>query len=489
MTQPNLLIIMSDEHDPRYMGAAGHDFIQTPHLDALAARGTRFDSAYTPCPICVPARAAFATGRYVHEIAYWDNAIAYDGRERGWGHVLQNAGIPVQSIGKLHYRAEEDPTGFDEEHLPMHIYKGHGMVWGSQRDPLPPHAPTDTRMLGEYIGPGESAYIQYDRAVTDRTVDWLSDWGAARAAQPFCLFVGLVAPHFPLVVAQEYLDLYPPESVPPRKLHPTDGYVHHPWIEVAERFRNTEGDFKDEAERLMAIRCYYGLVSWLDHNVGRILGALDGAGLAGNTRVIYTSDHGDNVGQRGLWGKSNLYEEAAAVPMVMAGPGIAEGAVSRTPVNLIDVYPTVLENFGLNDEAATAPDEAGDANRRPGRSLFELAAAADAPERLAFSEYHAAGSPSGGFMLRRGRWKLNYYVGFAPELFDLDADPEETRDLAGDPAHGDRLRDLEAELRRICDPEAVDAQAKRDQNALIARHGGYEAALSVGAPGATPVPT
>ena len=477
MSAPNLLIIMSDEHDPRYMGAADHPFIRTPNLDSLAARGVRFTNAYTPCPICVPARAAFATGQYVHRIRYWDNAIAYDGRVQGWGHALQTAGIPVQSIGKLHYRQQEDPTGFDEEHIPMHIYQGHGMVWGSVRDPLPPGPPHGRRMLGPVIGPGESSYTQYDRSVTQLAEAWLRDRGRDRADQPFCLFVGLVAPHFPLVVPQEFLDFYPLAEIPPRKLHPRDGYRHHPWIGAANAFWNHDNHFESDDERLLAIACYYGLCSWLDHNVGRILTALEEAGLTETTRVVYTSDHGDNVGQRGLWGKSNLYEEAARVPLLMAGPGIEAGTCA-TAANLTDVYPTVLDNFAL-------PVDMTD---RPGRSLLELAAGTDDPDRATFSEYHASGSPSGGFMLRQRNWKLNYYVGYPPELFDLASDPEETTDLAGDPLHRETLARLTAMLREICDPEAMDKLAKQDQAALIASHGGREAALKVGAAAATPVP-
>ena len=128
-TAPNLLVIMSDEHDPRYMGVSGDALIRTPHLDRLAGRGVRFTDAVTPSPICVPARASFATGAYAHDIGYWDNALAYDGGVKGWGHALQEAGIRVDSIGKLHYRSSEDEAGFDREHLPMHIYNGHGMVW------------------------------------------------------------------------------------------------------------------------------------------------------------------------------------------------------------------------------------------------------------------------------------------------------------------------------------------------------------------------
>ena len=135
MKGKNIVVIMSDEHNPAFMGCSGHPFIKTPNLDALAARGARFPNAYTPSPICVPARAAFATGHRVHQTRHWDNAMPYVGDPQGWGHVLQQQGINVESIGKLHYRNEEDPVGFDAEHIPMHVVGGHGMVWASIRDP------------------------------------------------------------------------------------------------------------------------------------------------------------------------------------------------------------------------------------------------------------------------------------------------------------------------------------------------------------------
>ena len=221
---------------------------------------------------------------------------------------------------------------------------------------------------------------------------------------------------------------------------------------------------------------YYGLCSFLDHNIGRVLKALEDAGAAETTTVVYTSDHGDNVGARGLWGKSNMYEEAAAVPLVMAGPGIEPGECG-TPVSLIDLSETVLEHFGTEL-----------AGERPGRSLHAIAAEAANPDRAVFSEYHAAGAVSGAFMLCTRRWKYIHYVGFEPELFDLEADPEETTSLAADPACADVVRSLDARLRAICDPEATDALAHADQAAMIEAYGGREAALKLGAPGATPTP-
>lgn len=481
MPRRNVLVIMSDEHDPRILGCAGHPLVKTPNLDALAAAGVRFPNAYTPSPICVPARAAFATGRRVHQTRHWDNAMPYTGDPQGWGHVLQRERIRVESIGKLHYRAEEDPAGFDREHIPMHVVGGHGMVWASIRDPYV-SSPSDKRMLGERVGPGESPYTAYDREVTARAAQWLREAGRRREQgdeQPFVLYVGLVAPHFPLIAPPEFYALYPLDRLPDPKLHPRTGYQRHPWVQQYADFMDNEARFDSPAERLQALAAYYGLCSFLDHNVGSLLAALGEAGLAHDTTVVYTSDHGDNLGARGLWGKSTLYQESVGVPMLLRSPGLAPG-VCETPVDLLDLFPTLLEGAGV-DAAPLMGD-------RPGRSLFAVAGAPADPQRVVFSEYHAAGSNTAAFMVRRGRWKYHHYVGHRPELFDLATDPEELHDLAGDPAHAEVLREMEAQLRRICDPEAVDALAKADQRAMIERLGGVAVAARMGAGGATPVP-
>ena len=275
--QQNLIIILSDEHQARAMGCVGHPFVKTPHLDKLAARSTLYSNAYTPSPICVPARAAFATGRYAHQISTWDNAMPYTGDPKGWGHALQDAGVRVESIGKLHYRKDDDPTGFDKLHLPMQVAGGTGMVWASFRK-LDERFSHGKRMLGDYIGPGESPYTQYDTRITDLTVDWLQQ--AAEQEQPWCLYVGLVAPHFPLICPQEFYNLYPEGSLPEPKVHPTTGYQRHPWVELQNALMDSEANFTDEAERQRAFSAYYGLCSWLDSNVGEIMQTLEATGLA-----------------------------------------------------------------------------------------------------------------------------------------------------------------------------------------------------------------
>ena len=158
----------------------------------------------------------------------------------------------MESIGKLHYRDAEDPAGFDVEHIPMQVVGGVGMVWASIRKEEERVEPT-TRMLGDYIGPGHSKYTDYDAAVTKRTKDWFKERAASGNKAPWCLYVGLVAPHFPLVVPQEFYDLYPLDGLPEVKLHPSTGYQRHPWVEKQNANMNSEDKFENDEERLRAM--------------------------------------------------------------------------------------------------------------------------------------------------------------------------------------------------------------------------------------------
>ena len=465
MQPKNLLILMADEHNARMLGCAGHRFAKTPNLDALAAAGTRFTNAYTTCPICVPARASFATGRYINEIEYWDNSIAYDGRVPSWGHRLQENGIRVESIGKLHYRNEHDPVGFDVQHIPLHVKDGLGMVQLSIRKQFPGFVRPKARKTSivESAAAGESEYTLYDRRISEIACDWLRD--AAGADQPWVLFVSFVTPHYPLVAPDEFISMYSPDELPDPKFIAGSGYRFHPWLENFSRGFDA-GLPADKHKHALA--AYLGLCSFVDAQIGRILMALDDAGLSASTRILYTSDHGENAGARGLWGKSNHYEEATKIPLIITGPDVPRSRLCGTPVTLADAYPTILQGAGVS----------ADADCVPGRSLFDIASGPEEADRVAFSEYHAAGSPSGAYMVRRGDFKLIYYVGYEPELFDLKRDPEEGVNLATDPQYATALRDLESVLRSIVDPEDADKRANLAQRKLIEGLGGPDKVMA-----------
>ena len=469
----NLLIIMDDEHNKKVLGYNGHAAVKTPHLDRLAARGWRYDNAYSSSPICVPARAAFATGRYVHDNKCWDNAIAYDGSMASWAHVLRDAGHVVSSIGKLHYSDEEVDGGFTEQIIPMHIEAGVGDLYGLIRDPLPKrHQSAD---LARSIGPGESSYTRYDREITARTVEWLEGAARRRQDKPWVLFTSFIAPHSPLIAPHEYYALYNPADV----VLPSKRVVLHPWVKAWNDCYGFDSYFESDEQRRVAIASYYGLCSFLDANVGRILYSLETTGLMHNTRVVFVSDHGDNLGARALWGKSTMYEESVGVPMLAAGPDLAPGRTISSPVSHVDFFPSVLQAVGAVDSAASS---------KPGASFFDLAERPTDSERCVFSEYHAAGGVSAAYMLRQGRYKYIHYVGFEPELFDLQQDPEEITDLAGRADMASVIALFEQKLRTICDPVAMDLEAKRDQAAMIERHGGVERILRRGGSSYTPIP-
>lgn len=474
-----MLVIMSDQHNPKMLGCRGHDCVSTPNLDALAARGTLFDQAYTNSPLCVPARASIATGRYVHDHRCWDNAIAYSGVHPSWGHRLQEAGNPVVSIGKLHYRSEQDDTGFDEQIIPMHIMMGVGDLHGSIRPNLPVRY--QARQYVEEIGPGETKYQEYDIDITNRACAWLRDRANNVTEKPWVLFVSMICPHFPIVAPQKFYDMYPLDELPEFKPPDTELFSSHPWWKGFNDCFIYEQFVRSEEHRKIILASYLGLCSFLDENVGKVLNTLDESGLNEITRVIYLSDHGDNMGARRIWGKSTMHEESAGVPIIMAGPDIPEATVCRTPVSLVDMYPTILDAAGI---PKTASEES-----LPGESLMRIASDPLDANRRIFSEYHGAGAISGVYMFRSGRYKYVHYAGgYAPELYDLETDPEELHNIASDPDYCETLRSLEKEFLTMYDAEEIDKAALSDQALLIEQYGGREAVIERGAANNTPVP-
>lgn len=475
----NLVVFMSDEHNPKMLGCAGHPKVKTPFLDKLSAKGTRFARSYCNSPVCIPARAVFATGRYIHEVGYWDNADPYEGSVQSWHHRLREAGHQVVSIGKLHFRSSEDDNGFSEEIIPMHVIEGKGDLMGLVREDLPRRGGA-WKMAG-MAGPGESSYTTYDRDIASRAQIWLREEAPKYQDKPWVLFVSFVAPHFPLTAPPDHFyRYYNDPDLPWPKLYDKEERPAHPYLKDYGGSFAYDDYFKSKDDVRRAVAGYYGLCSFLDENIGKVLHALEDCGLGTSTRVMYTSDHGDNLGARGVWGKSTMYEEAAGVPTILAGAGLPQGKISETPMTHVDFHPTILQAVG---HPPASENEAF-----PGRSLFSLAEAADDTSRLAFSEYHGMGSTTGAFMLRHGRYKYVYYNRYLAQLFDLQEDPEELRDLAEDPDSQEILADCHRLLLSICDPEETDARARKRQAELLELNGGREAVVARGDLGYSPPP-
>jgi choline-sulfatase len=472
---PNWLFFLSDNHARGATGCYGNPVVRTPTIDRIAAAGTRWANAYTASPLCCPARAAIATGRFPFQTGYWDNAIVYDGRCRSWMHRLRDAGADVVSVGKLHFRSSDDDNGFSEELAPMHILNGKGGVsmllrWSDEE-------PVNAGQWGLYLEQshaGASHYQEYDGEISRLAVDWL-ERRAAKRDRPWALFVSYVSPHPPFTVPQALLDSYPPEAIPLPPLFRPGERPQHPALEHLRRIMGFRA-MTDEAALRRIAACYYALITHLDREIGTVMRAAESLGLLAGARVAYTSDHGEALGAHGLFGKYTLLDPSAAIPLVMSGPGIPAGRVVEEPVSHVDLYPTLVQGVDL------APDPAD-------RDLLGTSLLGGAKSRgPVFAEYHAAGSRRGAFMLREGRHKLIYHVDAPRQLFDAAADPDEARDLAATAAGGAIADRLEARLRMICDPEAVDARARADQRAKAEYWGGNDAIRKEGLLVYTPPP-
>ena len=476
MKPKNLLFLFSDQHSRKTLGCYGHPFVKTPNLDKLGAGGTLFKNAYCNSPICVPSRGALATGRYIFETGYWDNAKAYEGSVPSWHHRLNAKGNHCESIGKLHFRSSEDPTGFAESHLPMNIVGGVGDLLGSLRD-----GTARLRKYRSYInnsGPGNSSYIDYDRQITDHTVEWFEKSSPKYSDRPWVLFVSLVCPHPPIIAPEEFYRLYSLKDLPLPDPFEPEKRSDHPYLRDIRDFLGLNEEFEDEEIR-RSIAAYLGQCSYLDSNLGRILKALEDNGLSSSTRIIYSSDHGESNGNRGVWGKSNMYEEAVGVPMILYGEDVPQGQVVETPVSLVDCFPTILECVGqkLSEEDKVLR----------GRSLFKIAKGED-QDRIAFSEFHAAGSRTAFYMIRQGPYKLVHFIDYPDQLFDLEKDPDELEDLSGNPVYSDIEAELYKKLTNLMDPLMTHKLARRDQLSRIAAAGGRDAVINRGSFGYTPAP-
>ena len=386
-----------------------------------------------------------------------------------------SGGHDVVSIGKLHFRSASDDTGFSDRILPMYL-ANQGMGWPQSLQRKPLGSFPGAAEMASLLGPGETSYTRYDRDITAAAVDWLRQ-RRPTASKPWVLYVSLVSPHFPLSAPQRFYDLYQGETLPePWNTNPAD-QVEHPVIDAMRGFWNYAEHFDQESERI-GLKNYYGLCSFLDDNVARILDALELSGQAEDTLVIYTSDHGDMLGNHGIWGKCFMYEDSVGVPLVMCGPGI-ESSINVTPVSLIDLAATVEQAVRGESVAAAEPW-----NSRPLQDFLVH----PEPDRAVLSEYHDGGSPCGSYMLRQGRWKYVYFPeGHPALLFDMENDPRELENLIDREDMAGTVESLRTQLFRIMDPETVNRQAFADQDAMIASLGGMEAILSMPSFNHTPI--
>ncbi len=466
-TRPNLLYIHSDQHSPHVTGCYGDPLVETPHLDRLAAAGVVFDNAYCPSPICVPSRMSQLSGRHPYQNEVWTNEHVLDSGIPTLAHAMGAAGYRPLLVGRMHSLGPDQLHGYAERLVGDHGPNYHGGV-GADRGALEgtagPH-----RVSLEKSGPGQSGYQVHDEDVAAATVDVLNRLGVRKRAgvlaEPFSISVGLMLPHPPYVARRVDYERYREQMTLPRKPAPF-GEVKHPHLRWWRSHTGIEE--VGEEEILRARAAYWALVHRTDALVGQILDALAENDLAENTLIVYTSDHGDMQGEHGLWWKHVFYEESARVPLILSWPGrLPAGQRCARVVGAIDLTATMLDALG----APALPNS-------PGRSFLPLVdGRADPPDWTdeAFSEYCSDQfCPEGGCyqrMLRREEWKLIYYHGQPPQLFNLAADPDELVDRANDPACQPVREELTQRVLAGWDPARIAekmAALRADQTVLRA---------------------
>lgn len=452
MTKPNILIIMVDQLNGTLFPDGPADWLHAPNLKALAARSTRFANSYTASPLCAPARAAFMSGQLPSRNGVYDNAAEFASSIPTYAHHLRRAGYQTCLSGKMHFVGPDQMHGF-EERLTTDIYPAD---FGWTPDYRKPGERIDWwyHNMGSVTGSGVAEItnqMEYDDEVAYHATRKLYDLGRGHDARPWCLTVSFTHPHDPYVARRKYWDLYEdcahlmPQTGP---IPYADQDPHSQRIlDANDRDNFTISD--DDIRR--SRRAYFANISYLDDKIGEILQVLDDTRQ--EATILFVSDHGDMLGERGLWFKMCFYDGSSRVPLMIASPAMAPG-LHKVPVSTIDVTPTLCDLAGV-DMSEVMPWTSGE-------SLVPLGqgGARDAPVAM---EYAAEASQAPLVSLRYGKWKYNRCTLDPDQLFDMDADPHELTNLASHPAHQGTLTQLRAKAEARWDLARFDADVRQSQ--------------------------
>jgi len=470
MTQPNIVVIMADQLAPHFTGAYGHGVARTPNLDALAARGMRFDAAYCNSPLCAPSRFAFMSGQLISRIAAYDNASEFRASVPTFAHYLTALGYRTCLSGKMHFVGPDQKHGF-QDRVTTDIYPS-DFAWTpdweapDERIDKWYHNMQTVKESGEAVATFQT---DYDDEVEFAARRWLIDRGRDKAAgkdTPFALVASFIHPHDPYVAKPEWWNLYSDDDIdlPAPAPNPQDPFSQRIMDGIEASYVTLT-----DAETIRARRAYLANVSYFDSKIGSVVQALDDIGELDNTIVIVTADHGDMLGERGLWYKMNFFEHSARVPLVMAGPGVVQGTASNA-CSLVDLLPTFLEIAG------GAPDSLGEPI--DGRSLMPLARGEADPVDEAIGEYCAEMTPSPVFMIRREAFKYIHCDPDPAQLYDLSNDPDERMNLTSDPAYADLAQTFAADVATRWNSEELRTNIIATQKSRRALHAAMEAAPS-----------
>lgn len=448
---PNILIVMVDQLNGTLFPDGPADWLHAPNLKALAARSVRFANCYTASPLCAPARASFMSGQLPSRTRVYDNAAEFSSDIPTYAHHLRRAGWRTCLSGKMHFVGPDQLHGF-EERLTTDIYPAD---FGWTPDYRKPGERIDWwyHNLGSVTGAGVAEItnqLEYDDDVAFQATQKLYDLARGADARPWCLTVSFTHPHDPFVARRKYWDLYQgsPHLAAPVPIDYADHDPHSRRLLDACDWRAFD---ITPAQVARARQGYFANISYIDDKVGEILATLEATRQ--EAIILFVSDHGEMLGDRGLWFKMNFFEGSARVPLMIAAPGLAPARID-TPVSTIDVTPT------LCDLAAVSM-----AQVKPWTDGESLVALAKGGERTApvVMEYAAEGSISPLVCLRYGKWKYIRCAADPDMLFDIEADPAERTNLAADPAHAGTLAVLRAKSEARWDLARYDAEVRQSQ--------------------------
>ncbi len=450
MTRPNFLILQADQLTSQVLAAYGHGLAKTPEIDRLARAGTVFTNAYCSYPLCGPSRMSMLSGQLASRVRAYDNAAEFSSEIPTFAHYLRARGYTTTLSGKMHFVGADQLHGF-EHRLTTDIYPS-DFYWTENLEDRDVKTRSDDRGVRVSGICDRSPQLDYDELAMFQAEQHLFDL-ARRRDSPFCLFVSLTHPHDPYFCQQEHYDRYTDDEVPLPTVGRIPSQAQDPLSDFIMTRHALNKDF-DPALIRKARRAYLGSVSYIDDQLGRLMRILRRTGMAEETVVILLGDHGEMLGERGMWFKRHFYEWSARVPMIFAGPGVSAGRRSEN-VTLMDLLPTLLALSG--DTGCGSLVEPID-----GRDLSGALAGGAPVEDLALAEVMSDGLAQPIFMIRRGEWKLISGPAHPAQLYNLAEDPDEQRDLGQVPGAHEAVRAaLLEEMAGIWDAEALQAEIDR----------------------------
>ncbi|MFO7946609.1 MAG: sulfatase-like hydrolase/transferase [Armatimonadota bacterium] len=438
-TKPNIIFIHAESMDGRKMGCMGEPSMQnaTPNLDSLAEDGVMFTNAYTNCPVCNPSRASMWTGKYPQYYDCWNNHEGLHDDVPIFRDTFNSAGYQTAALGGLDYQWGK------------HSIRDRVGSWTRAAEIKRPISRTPLPVISDDPSP-----YGRDWECTYQGLDFLHE--ASKSDRPFMMYLTTALVHPAFVGSRRHMEMIDEDKI---EIPPTLGGMEmtdHPVMEYIRITKNCDKRFSEDLVHQMR-HIYFGMIAALDEMVGRVLRTVEDLGLSDNTYIIFSSDHGEMAGEQNQILKRTMYEPSVHEPLLIRGPGVQQGAAVENPVSLIDIYPTLMDMAGL--DYSDFSHHPGYPEAIDGESLMPLLHGDKTDRRdWVFSGYNGDRCCTGAYMLRRGPWKYVKYIGYPPQLFNLDEDPWEANDVAGE--FPDVVTQMDDILESNFDPAAIDARAK-----------------------------